>query len=104
MSINRDMKSYTLQQKKKSRTPSGAEKWEWTDSGSVSVAIYNSGERFVSASVRYKEATHVGLTHSKGVRAGKNRLIRDGAIYNIIDCKPEARLAVLILKVVDTDA
>lgn len=40
MSINRDMKPYRLQKEETVRTPSGAEKQKWVDTGEVKAAVY----------------------------------------------------------------
>ncbi len=40
MSINRDMKPYRLQKEETVRTPSGAEKQKWVDTGEVKSAVY----------------------------------------------------------------
>ena len=100
MSINRDMKEYTLQPNDKVRTPSGAEKAKWVDKGQIMVAAYKKNDLKVVASEKYTESTHTGLTHCKDIDSDGYRLTRDGVIYDITDCNTEGRLTNLLLKVV----
>mgnify|MGYP003100291351 CR=1 FL=1 len=100
MSINRDMKEYTLQQNEQVRTPSGAEKASWADKGTIRVAVYKKNDLKVSASEKYIESTHTGLTYCKDIDSDGYRLVRDGVVYEITDCNTEGRLTNLLLKVV----
>ncbi len=100
MSINRDMKEYTLQHNETVRTPSGAEKASWVDKESIRAAVYKNNDMKVSASEKYIESTHTGVTHCKDIDSDGYRLVRDGVIYEVTDCNTEGRLANLLLKVV----
>lgn len=100
MSINRDMKEYTLQQNELIRTPSGAEKASWVDKGIIRVAVYKKNDMKVYTSEKYIESTHTGLTYCKDIDSDGYRLVRDGVAYEITDCNTEGRLTNLLLKVV----
>lgn len=100
MSINRDMKEYALQHNESVRTPSGAEKASWVDKGTIRAAVYKKNDLKVSASEKYIESTHTGLTYRKDIDSNGYRLVRDGTIYEITDCNTEGRLTNLLLKVV----
>ena len=100
MSINRDMKEYTLQHNEPARTPSGAEKASWVDKGTIRAAVYKKNDLKVSASEKYIESTHTGLTYCKDIDSDGYRLVRNKVIYEITDCNTEGRLTNLLLKVV----
>lgn len=100
MSINRDMKEYTLHHNETVRTPSGAEKASWVDRGTIQVAVYKKNDLKVSASEKYIESTHTGLTHCKDIDSDGYRLVRDKVTYEITACNTEGRLTNLLLKVV----
>ena len=100
MSINRDMKEYSLQHNETVRTPSGAEKASWVDKEVIRAAIYKKNDLKVSASEKYIESTHTGVTYSRNLDSDGYRLARDGVIYEITDCNTEGRLTNLLLKVV----
>ena len=53
MSINRDMKEYTLQRNEPVRTSSGAEKASWVDKGTIRAAVYKKNDLKVSVSEKY---------------------------------------------------
>lgn len=99
MSINRDMKEYTLQHNEPVRAPSGAEKASWVDKRTIRAAVYKKNDMKVSASEKYIKSTHTGLTYSRALDADGYRLVRDGIIYEITDCNTEGRLTNLLLKV-----
>ena len=100
MSINRYMKEYTLQHNEPVRTPSGAEKTSWVDKGTIRAAVYKKNDLKISASEKYIESTHTGLTYCKDIDSDGYRLVRDKVIYEITDCNTEGRLTNLLLKVV----
>lgn len=103
MSIARDMKKYTVQKKvKNGKAPSGAPRYEWLDGGEIDVAVYKNSEVIISASERYKESTHTGLTYSRDIKAGW-KLKRGDCIYQVMSCDTGPRLTNLILKELTTD-
>lgn len=104
MGINRDMKPYILQKNIPERSPSGALKCNWVDECRIDVAVHKKNDMRITASEKYMESTHTGLTHCKRIKAGVYRLLGTDAIYEITDCNTEGRLTNLILKVVDADA
>lgn len=104
MAIARDMKTSSLLEKKKARTPSGAEKENWEKKKNIRIAVYKKNDMLKYGSERYNDASHVGLTHEKGIKAGKHKVNYLGKEMNVLECNENGRLAVLILKEVDTDA
>lgn len=104
MSVNRDMRSYELLKKEKVRTQSGAEGWEWNPDGEIKATVYKKSDRIASGNERYREATHVGQTHFKKMKAGMYQLRKDGRVFDVIDFNPDGRLASMLLKEVDADA
>ncbi len=100
MSINRDMKEYILERNEPTRSPSGAEKASWVYYGTIQAAVYKKNDLKVSASEKYIESTHTGVTRSRKLDSDGYRLVRDGIIYEITDCNTEGRLTNLLLKVV----
>ena len=43
---------------------------------------------------------HTGLTHCKNIEAGKNRIVQNGVVYEVVYCNPESRLTNLLLEVI----
>lgn len=103
MSINRDMKPVLLQVKQVARTSSGAEKVTWNDVEIINAAIYKNSDLITTASARYKDSSHTGLTYCKSIKEGVNQLKDGDTIYQITGCNTKPRLTNLILKEVDTD-
>ncbi|WP_411329276.1 phage head-tail adapter protein [Blautia hansenii] len=104
MSIARDMRTCPLLEKKKTRTPSGAEKEHWEKKKDIRLTVYKKNDMLKYGSERYNDASHVGLTYEKGIKAGKYKINYLGREMDVLECNPNGRLAVLILKEVDTDA
>jgi hypothetical protein len=104
MAIARDMKTSSLLEKKKPRTPSGAEKENWEKKKNIRIAVYKKNDMLKYGSERYNDASHVGLTHEKGIKAGKHKVNYLGKEMNVLECNEDGRLSVLILKEVETDA
>lgn len=100
MSINRDMKKCILQRNSPVRTASGAERESWKRVGEIRVAIYKKNEMKSVASEKYMKSTHTGLTYSRDIQAGRDRIVKDGVAYGIVDCNPDGRLTNLILEVI----
>lgn len=100
MSVNRNMKKYMLQENKPIRTPSGAEKDNWTDVKEINVAVYKKNDMKAVASEKYIESTHNGLTYYKDIKSDSFRLASNNTVYVITDCNTEGRLTNLLLKVV----
>lgn len=101
MSINRDMKKYTLEHRLPVRIPSGATRYEWDKVKEIQVAVYKTDDMRMIASEKYMISTHSGLTYCKELKADEYRLIRNGTVYEITDCNTEGRLTNLLLKVVE---
>ena len=104
MAIERDMKTSSLLEKKKPRTPSGAEKENWEKKKNIRIAVYKKNDMLKYGSERYNDASHVGLTHEKGIKAGKHKVNYLGKEMDVLECNENGRLSVLILKEVETDA
>lgn len=103
MSIARDMEKYIVQEKRTDgRAPSGASRCEWVDGEEIDVAVYKNSEIIISASERYKESTHTGLTYCRNIKTGW-RLKKGEHIYYVISCDTAPRMTNLILKGVTTD-
>lgn len=100
MSINRDMQEYVLQHNEPMRSPSGAQKANWIEIDRIQAAVYKKNDMKVSASEKYIESTHTGVTRCKEIDSNGYRIIRDGVVYEITDCNTEGRLTNLLLKVV----
>lgn len=100
MSVNRNMKEYILQHNEPVRTHSGSEKANWIEKGRIQAAVYKKNDMKVSASEKYIESTHTGVTRCKDIDSDGYRLVRNGIIYVITDCNTEGRLTNLLLKVV----
>lgn len=103
MAINRDMKTCILQEKKRTRTASGAWAEKWASLSEIPVAIYQTSESIYATSERYKDSTHTGLTYCKDLKAGTFRIMDGDKIYQILSCDTRPRLTVLILKEVSTN-
>lgn len=103
MSVNRDMKNFRLMKKETVRSPSGAKKEVWKESGNITASIRKKNESRVLSSERYREASHTGLTYRKDIKAFSFRIADGDVIYDIIDCNTESRLTNLLLKVVDSN-
>lgn len=104
MSINSNMKAMTLQAKEKVPSKSGALKYDWKDKGVIYVSLFKNSDSISIQSVRYNQSTHTGLTFSKEVKEGINRLVdNEGTMYDVTGANPQGRLNNLLLKVVDTN-
>lgn len=104
MSINRDMKTVMLQVDKGKRSSSGAHKEHWQNVRTIDVAIYKNSDMIMTASARYNESSHTGLTCCKEIQEGKNRLLDVDRVYLITGCNTKPRLTNLMLKVVESYA
>ena len=104
MAIARDMRTGSLLEKKKVRTPSGAEKENWEKKKNIRLAVYKKNDMLKYGSERYNDASHVGLTHERGIKAGKHKVNYLGKGMEVLESNENGRLTVLILKEVDTDA
>lgn len=100
MSINRDMKKYTLQKNQSERTGSGAQKENWQDVDTINVAVYKKNDSKFVTSEKYMESTHTGLTYYRDISAEDCRLLDNDKIFEVMDCNTESRLTNLLLKVV----
>lgn len=105
MSINSEMRSYSLQRKIKIRTESGATREEWDAGRIIMVTVKKTNDLLHTQSVRYNESTHTGLTRCKYIKPYVNRLKKTdtGEIYEIISATNDGRFNNLLLKKVDTD-
>ncbi len=103
MSVNRDMRKYELWKKEKERSPSGAPKESWKLAGTVLAAVYKTSDMIQHGNERYNQASHTALTHEKGLRAGLYQIRKDDRTYQITDVNEDGRIAVLLLKEVDSD-
>lgn len=104
MAIARDMRTGSLLEKKKVRTPSGAEKENWEQKKNIRLAVYKKNDMLKYGSERYNDASHVGLTHERGIKAGKHKVNYLGKEMEVLESNENGRLTVLILKEVETDA
>lgn len=94
------MREYILQRNEPIRSPSGAKKDNWAEKAKIQAAVYKKNDMKVSASEKYIQSTHTGLTHCKDIDSDGYRLVRGGVVYEITDCNTEGRLTNLLLKVV----
>ncbi len=102
MSINRDMRKYELLVREDTSSESGAKKSIWTQLKEVSVAIYDKSERFSTENIKYKEATHIGLTRDREILSGME--LKSGAVkYQVMARNGNGRLVSLVLKVVTSN-
>lgn len=104
MAIARDMKICPLLEKRKTRTPSGGEKEIWEKKKDIRLAVYKKNDMLKYGSERYNDASHVGLTSEKGMKAGKHKVDYFGKRMEVLESNENGRLTVLILKEVDADA
>ncbi|MEE0468241.1 MAG: phage head-tail adapter protein [Blautia sp.] len=104
MAIARDMRTGSLLEKKKVRTSSGAEKENWEQKKNIRLAVYKKNDMLKYGSERYNDASHVGLTHERGIKAGKHKVNYLGKEMEVLESNENGRLTVLILKEVETDA
>lgn len=104
MAIARDMRTGSLLEKKKVRTPSGAEKENWEQKKNIRLAVYKKNDMLKYGSERYNDASHVGLTQERGIKAGKHKVNYLGKEMEVLESNENGRLTVLILKEVETDA
>lgn len=104
MSIARDMKNCSLMEKKKKRTSSGAEKEYWEKKKDIRLAVYKKNDILKYGSERYNDASHVGLTYEKEIKAGKHKVKYLGREMDVLECNSNGRLTLLILKEVVVDA
>lgn len=103
MSMNRDMREYELWKKEKARSPSGAPKESWKLAGTILAAVYKTSDMIQYGSERYNQASHVALTHEKSIKAGLYQIRQDGCTYQVANANADGRMAVLLLKEVDSD-
>lgn len=104
MAIARDMRTGSLLEKKKVRTPSGAEKENWEQKKNIRLAVYKKNDMLKYGSERYNDASHMGLTRERGIKAGKHKVNYLGKEMEVLESNENGRLTVLILKEVETDA
>ncbi|MBB6622237.1 hypothetical protein H7E67_02220 [Clostridium gasigenes] len=104
MGINSEMKKVKLQVKEYTESLAGADKPIWKDVKEPSlVAIYKTNDTLNTQSIRYNASSHTGLTFSKDIKEGINRLVENNVVYEVTSANPKGRLNSLLLKVVDTN-
>lgn len=103
MSVNRDLREYELWKKENVRSPSGAPKEIWKQVGVITAALYKMNDRIQYGSERYNQVSHMAQTYEKNLKSGLYQIRRDGRTYDITDTNPDGRMAVLLLKEVDTN-
>lgn len=103
MSLMTRTKDFILQYETTVTTDSGAKKVTWADLKSIKVSISQVNQSMQYQSAKYLESTHVGLTNTKGIKAGKNQLKDSGGnIYQILSAAGDHRVTNLLLKKVET--
>lgn len=103
MSIKRDMKSVTLEEKDIIQSPSGQPKEIWVADKTIDLAIYPvSGSVMLSNNVQFNQSTNTGLTIEKAIIETKtkdgNRINDNGTIYNINFVNAAGRYTQLLLQ------
>ena len=98
MSINRRMRTVSLEKKVETRTTSGANRVNWINDGEINIAIRQVSEAFLTNTVRYRDASHCALTRSVEVGANQHRIIDGSRTYTVEGVNTEGRLTELILK------
>lgn len=103
MSINRDMKSVTLEKKTIVQSSSGQKKETWVEDKAIDLAIYPvSGAVMLSNNVEFNQSTNTGLTIEKAINETKkengNRINDNGDIYNINFVNASGRYTQLLLQ------
>lgn len=105
MSINSDMKKYTLQECSEVQNKSRQWVKDWVDVKEIEVTIYKINQaKIISNNIVYSESTHTGLSKSKDIEENINRIVKKDMnnniieVYEITDVNPGGRLAQLYLK------
>lgn len=103
MSVNANMKTTQVFRLEETESPSGAKKSKWIEEeNSILVSIYQVNQFVSRDRYRHTETTHNAVTHYKGLKSGKNRLVQNGIKYEILDVDNSHRLAQISLKEVST--
>lgn len=82
---------------------SGVKKYKWEKVKDIHVALYKKSETKFTTSECYQQASHIGVTYSKGIRSNINRLVRNNTIYDITEVIPGRLKDTLIIKEVVLD-
>ncbi len=99
MSVNSKMKYVDLQSFDEVQKPSGQFKEEWISKKKIYMAIFSREDRiYRSNTIELSEGTHIGITYTKGLVKGKNRIKVDDSIYNITSVNDDALRSVVVLK------
>lgn len=100
MSINSRMSIAELQEYAEiQEQPSGEFINDWVKEKDISISIFNKDDRiYRSNSIEIAESTHIGITFIKGLKKGRNRIIKDNDIYEITSTNDDAPKSIIYLK------
>lgn len=103
MSINRDMKSVSLEKKTIVQAPSGQKKETWVEDRPIELAVYPiQNSVMLSNNVKFNQSTNTGLTKESGIKEssldGGNRINDGSVIYTINFVNEAGRYTQLMLQ------
>lgn len=103
MSINRDMKTVSLEKKTISQSPSGQKKETWVSDRNIELAIYPiQNSVMLSNNVKFNQSTNTGLTRELGIKESSldkgNRINDNDVIYTINFVNEAGRYTQLMLQ------
>lgn len=100
MSINSRMGLVELQIKGDAiQKPSGQFEDGWIKDKDISMAIFNKDDRlFRSNTIEVAESTHIGITFTKGIEKGKNRIVKGQDTFEITSTNDDSSKSIIMLK------
>lgn len=99
MTINRNMETYTLQEKKRVQNKAGQWVYNWEDVKQIEVAIYPANYTILtSGNIKYASSTNTGLSTCKNIKEEINRIVKGNEIYEITFSNPIGKYTQLYLK------
>lgn len=98
--MNHKFRKAIIKKPVETETASGARETVWTEDGDAYIAIYRRDELNRREPFRNKEMTHIGLSYDTINKRGY-RVESEGVVYDVLECNPDGRYKVYILRAVD---
>lgn len=100
MSINSKMALVELKIKTDGKQrPSGQFEEVWNHERYINMAIFNKDDRiFRSNTIEVAESTHIGITFTKSIKKGMNRIIKGQDVFEVTSTNDDAPKSIIMLK------
>lgn len=102
MSINSRMQYVELQVKEEVQATTGQFKEQWTTVDEILMSISQKEDRiYRNNTLEVIDNKYMGITYSKGIKKGKNRIKLESSIFNIESVNDSAVKSIIILREIE---